>query len=120
MTFRTHRDHFEFLVMPFSLTNAPSTFQSLIYDVLRPFIRKFVLVFFDDILVFSRSWSKHLQHVKQVFQALRDHKLDLKRSKCAFGTGIVVYLGHIISAVGGTMDPAKVEAIEAWPSPRFL
>jgi hypothetical protein len=66
-TFRTHRGHFEFLVMPFRLTNAPSTFQALMNDVLQSFIRKFVLVFFDDILVFSRLWSEHLQHVKFVF-----------------------------------------------------
>jgi hypothetical protein len=66
-TFRTHRGHFEFLVMPFRLTNAPSTFQALMNDVLQSFIRKFVLVFFDDILVFSRLWSEHLQHVKLVF-----------------------------------------------------
>jgi hypothetical protein len=89
-------------------------------EVLRPFIRKFVLVFFDNILVFSRSWSEHLQHVKQVFQALRNHKLALKRSKCSFGAEIVAYLGHIISANGVAMDPTKVEAVEAWPSPRSI
>jgi hypothetical protein len=112
--FHTHRDHFEFLVMPFGLTNAPSTFQSLMNDVLCPFIHKFVLVFFNDILVFSRSWSEHLQHVKQVFQALRDHKLTLKYSKCAFGTKTVAYLSHIISTAGVAMDLAKVEAVKAW------
>jgi hypothetical protein len=119
-TFRTHHDHFEFLVMPFGLTNAPSTFQSLMNDGVLPFIRKFVLVFFDDILVFSRSWSKHLQHVNQVFQALQDHKLALKYSKCAFGTETMVHLGHIISVAGVTIDLAKVEAIEAWLTPRSL
>jgi hypothetical protein len=80
-TFRTHRGHFEFLDMPFGLTNAPSTFQFVMNDVLRPFIQKFVLIFFDDILLFSRSCSEHLQQVKQVFHALRDHKLTLKLSK---------------------------------------
>jgi hypothetical protein len=118
--FRTHHGHFEFLVMPFGLTNAPSTFQALMNDVLWPFLRKFVLVFFDDILVFSRSWYEHLQHVKQVFQALRDHKLALKRAKCSFGTESVAYLGHIISAAGVAMDPSKVEAVAAWPPPRSL
>jgi hypothetical protein len=120
MAFRTHHGHFEFLVMPFGLTNAPSTFQSLMNDVLHPFIRKFVLVFFNDILVFSRSWSEHLQHVKQVFQALCDHKLALKRSKCSFGMNTMMYLGHIISESGVAMDPAKVETVEAWPSPWSL
>jgi hypothetical protein len=84
-----------------------------INEVLRHFIRKFVLVLFDDILVFSMLWSEHLQHVKQVFQTLYDHKLALKRSKCSFGMETVSYLGHIISANGVAMDPAKVKAIEA-------
>jgi hypothetical protein len=106
--------------MPFGLTNAPSTFQALMNDVLRSFIRKFVLVFFDNILVFSRSWSKHLQHVKQVFQALRAHKLSLKKTKCSFGEEKVVYFSHIISAAGVAMDPTKVEAVESWLPPRSL
>jgi hypothetical protein len=89
-------------------------------DVLQPFLRKFVLVFFDDILVFSRSWSEHLQHVKLVFHMLCDNKLALKQARCSFGAEKVAYLGHIISAVGVTMDPSKVEAIEAWPPPRML
>jgi hypothetical protein len=106
--------------MPFGLTNASSTFQALMNDVLRSFIRKFVLVFFDDILVFSRSWSKHLQHVKQVFQALRAHKLSLKKTKCSFGEEKVAYFSHIISAAGVAMDPTKVEAVESWLPPRSL
>jgi hypothetical protein len=81
---------------------------------------KFVLVFFDDILVFSRSRSEHLQHVKLVFQTLRENKLALKQAKCSFGAEKVAYLGHIISAVGVAMDPSKVEAVEAWPLPRML
>jgi hypothetical protein len=106
--------------MPFGLTNVSPTFQALMNDVLWPFLHKFVLVFFDDILVFSRSWSEHLQHVKQVFQALRDHKLTLKRAKCSFGIESVAYLGHIILAAGVAMDPSKVEAVAAWPPPRSL
>jgi hypothetical protein len=89
-------------------------------DVLQSFIRKFVLVFFNDILVFSRSWSEHLQHVKLVFQALRENKLVLKRAKCSFGTEKVAYLCHIISSEGVAMDPSKVEGVEAWPPPRTL
>jgi hypothetical protein len=107
--FRTH------MVMPFGLTNAPSTFRSLMNDILKPFIRQFVLVFFDDILVFSDSWAAHLQHVKQVFEVLQTHKLALKQSKCSFSTTSVAYLGHIISVKGVAMDPDKIAAVEAWP-----
>jgi hypothetical protein len=106
--------------MPFGLTNAPSTFQSLMNGILKPFIRKFVLVFFDDILVFSSSWAEHLHLVKQVFEVLREHKLALKRPKCSFGEESVAYLGHIISEAGIAMDLAKVTAVETWPRPRTL
>ncbi|EMS67843.1 2,3-bisphosphoglycerate-independent phosphoglycerate mutase [Triticum urartu] len=99
--FRTHHGHFEFLVMPFGLANAPATFQALMNDVLRPYLRRFVLVFFDDILIYSATWDEHLQHVAIVFNELRAHHLHLKRSKCSFGTPTVAYLGHVISADGG-------------------
>jgi hypothetical protein len=118
--FRTHRGHYEFLVMPFGLTNAPSTFQSLMNDVLKPFICKFVLVFFDDILIFSNTWTAHLQHVKQVFQMLHEHKMFLKQSKCSFGKESVAYLGHVIATARVAMDPAKIAAVETWPHPRTL
>lgn len=115
--FHTHQGHFEFLVMPFGLTNAPSTFQALMNEVLKDFLRKFVLVFFDDILIYSNLWAEHLQHVKLVFDTLRKHKLFIKRSKCSFGAPSVGYLGHIISGDGVSMDPSKVTAVEAWPRP---
>jgi len=116
-TFRTHEGHFEFLVMPFGLSNAPATFQSLMNTVLRPFLRKFVLVFFDDILIYSPSWSTHLQHLNVVLTALREHQLRLKRSKCSFATTSVQYLGHVISSAGVAMDQDKVAAITSWPQP---
>jgi hypothetical protein len=94
--------------MPFGLTNAPSTFQALMNDILKPFIRQSILVFFDDILIFSSTWAQHLQHVKQVLQVLREHKLVLKRSKCSFGEESVSYLGHVISSAGVAMDPTKI------------
>jgi hypothetical protein len=119
-TFRTHRGHFEFLVMPFGLTNAPSTFQPLMNDVLKPFIQKFVLVFFDDILVFNSAWAAHLQHVREVFTTLRANKLLVKQSKCSFGKTSVTYLGHVISAQGVSMDLDKVVAVEVWPRPRSI
>jgi hypothetical protein len=118
--FRTHEGHFEFLVMPFGLTNAPATFQSLMNTVLRPFLRKFVLVFFDDILIYSPSWSSHLQHINAVLSALRDHQLRLKRAKCSFAQPSVTYLGHVISADGVAMDHDKVAAVTTWPQPRSV
>jgi hypothetical protein len=89
MAFCTHHGHFEFLVMSFGLTNAPATFQALMNDVLHDFIRVFILVFFDDILIFSDSWSSHLQDVRAVLQRLQEHSLAVKRSKCSFGATTV-------------------------------
>ncbi|KAK1683724.1 hypothetical protein QYE76_044572 [Lolium multiflorum] len=116
--FRTHHGHFEFLVMPFGLSNAPATFQALMNDVLSPYLRRFVLVFFDDILIYSASWAEHLQHVAIVFNELRAHRLHLKRSKCSFGTTSVAYLGHVITAEGVAMDADKVAAVATWPTPQ--
>jgi hypothetical protein len=116
-TFRTHEGHYEFLVMPFGLANAPATFQALMNDVLRPYLRRFALVFFDDILIYSSSWAEHLQHLAITLKAIRDHHLHLKRSKCSFGAASVAYLGHIISATGVAMDADKVVAVESWPEP---
>jgi len=115
--FRTHDDLYEFLVMPFGLTNAPATFQALMNDVLRPFLRQFVLVFFDDILINSASWAEHLGHIRAVLSVLREHKLFLKRSKCSFGEPTVAYLRHVISEKGVAMDTSKVQAILDWPLP---
>jgi hypothetical protein len=116
--FRTHDGLYEFLVMPFGLCNAPATFQALMNDVLRPFLRRFVLVCFDDILIFSSSWAEHLGHVRAVFNILQQHRLFVKRSKCVFGAESISDLGHIISAAGVAMDPAKVKAVAEWPRPR--
>jgi hypothetical protein len=113
--FRTHHGHFEFLVMPFELTNAPATFQALMHDILHDFLRGFVLVFFDDILIYSNSWSSHLQHVRVVLQRLREHQLAVKRSKCSFGQMTVAYLGHAISEHNVAMDAEKVAAATRGP-----
>jgi hypothetical protein len=118
--FHTHQELFEFLVMPFSLTNAPATFQTLMNDVLWPFLWQFILVFFDDILIYSPSWSEHLHHVNLVLAKLQEHQLAVKKSKCSFSTREVVYLGHVISATGVTVDDHKVCTILDWPMPESV
>ncbi|XP_044981217.1 uncharacterized protein LOC123448421 [Hordeum vulgare subsp. vulgare] len=118
--FRTHDDLFEFVVMAFGLTNAPTTFQVLMNDVLCPYLRRFVLVFFDDILIYCSSWSDHLGHVKLVLEAMHTHQLFLKRLKCSFGEETMAYLGHVISAAGVAMDRDKVLAVVDWPVSRII
>jgi hypothetical protein len=111
IAFQTHHGHFEFLVMPFGLSNAPATFQALMNLVLRPFFRRCVLVFFDDILVYSTSWTEHLQHLRAILEVLRTHGLHVKHSKCTFATTSVAYLGHVISTEGVAMDGDKMEVV---------
>jgi hypothetical protein len=111
-TFRTHEGHYEFLVMPFGLCNAPSTFQSLMNYVFCPFLRHFVLVFFDDILIYSKTWTDHLTHVDQVLHLLSQYQLFLKQSKCAFGASKVEYLGHLVGKDGVRVDLKKIEAMQ--------
>ena len=106
-----------FLVMPFGLTNAPSTFQSLMNSIFKKFLRKLVLVFFDDILIYSKTWEEHLQHVDQALQLLEDHQLY---ARCAFGPKEVEYLGHIVSHEGVKVDPNKIMAIMEWPIPKTI
>ena len=106
--------------MPFVLTNALATFKCAMDSILAPFLRKFVMVFIDDILVFSSTWEDHLAHIKMVLQTLRDHQFFLKRSKCVFGRNELIYLGHIISHKGVTIDPNKRTTTEKWLVPQLV
>ena len=114
-TFRTHEGHYEFLVMPFGLCNVPSTFQSFRDEAFRPHLRKLVLVFFDDILIYSSDMTINLGHLELVFRLLQEHRLYVNKKKCDFGKTRMTYLGHIISIVGVYMDPQKVQAMLQCP-----
>ncbi|XP_015940693.1 uncharacterized protein LOC107466221 [Arachis duranensis] len=115
--FRTHQGLYEWLVMSFGLTNAPTTFQHLMNDVFRPHLWKFVLVFFDDILVYSSSWALHLQHLEMVLKILQRECLFAKLSKCLFGMVEIDYLGHTISRNGVHMKQAKVKGYATLAAP---
>ncbi|XP_050942184.1 transposon Tf2-1 polyprotein isoform X1 [Cucumis melo] len=115
--FRTHEGHYEFLVMPFGLTNAPSTFQALMNQVFKPYLRRFVLVFFDDILVYSQGMEEHLQHLEVVLGLLQEKELYVNMEKCSFAKPRISYLGHFISEQGIEADPEKIRAVSEWPTP---
>ena len=111
IAFRTHQGLYEFTVMPFGLTNAPAIFQALMNQLFLPYLRKFILVFFDDILVYSPTIEEHLMHLRTTFEILKSHQLYVKLSKCTFVAKEVEYLGHIICGEGVRTDPKKVEAM---------
>ncbi|CAJ0950051.1 unnamed protein product, partial [Ranitomeya imitator] len=115
--FNTPEGHFEYLVMPFGLSNAPSVFQSFMHDIFREYLDKFLIVFLDDILVFSDDWESHVKQVRMVFQVLRANSLFVKGSKCLFGVQKVSFLGFIFSPSTVEMDPVKVQAIHDWTQP---
>src|SRR4051812_20067122 len=106
--------------MPFGLTNAPTTFQALVQDILHPLLNKSVIVYIDNILIFSKNDTEHLEHICQVLALLHQHKLYGKISKCKFFKPSISYLGHIISNQGIATNPEKIETIQAWPIPKSL
>ena len=110
--FRTRYGHYEFVVMPFGLTNAPAAFMDMMNRVFDGFLDRFVIVFIDDILIYSRSKEEHEEHLRLVLQTLKEHQLYAKFSKCEFWLDQVAFLGHVISKDGVMVDPTKVEAVK--------
>ncbi|GJY08692.1 putative nucleotidyltransferase, ribonuclease H [Tanacetum coccineum] len=116
--FRTRYGHFEFTVMPFGLTNAPAVFMDLMNRVCRPYLDKFVIVFIDDILIYSKTQEEHVEHLRLVLELLKKEKLYAKFSKCEFWLREVQFLGHVINGNGIHVDPSKIETVKNWKAPR--
>ncbi|GJU15650.1 putative reverse transcriptase domain-containing protein [Tanacetum coccineum] len=118
--FRTRYGHFEFQVIPFGLTNEPAVFMDLMNRVCKPYLDKFVIVFIDDILVYSKDEEEHGNHLKIILELLKKERLYAKFSKCDFWLDLVQFLGHVIDRSGVHVDPAKIEAIKSWAAPMTL
>ncbi|GJX94969.1 putative reverse transcriptase domain-containing protein [Tanacetum coccineum] len=118
MAFRTQYGHCEFQVMPFGLTNAPAVFMDLMNRVCKPYLDKFVIVFIDDILIYSKNKKEHEEHLKAILELLKKEELYAKFSKCEFWIPKVQFLGHVIDSQGIHVDPAKIESIKDWASPK--
>jgi hypothetical protein len=117
-TFRKRYGHYEFFVVPFGLTNEPDILMYLMNSVLIKYLDKFVLVFLDDILVYSNYREEHEEHIRMVLQVLREHQIYSKLNKCDFFKKEIQYLDHVISSEGVTIDPAKIKEIMDWPATR--
>ena len=119
-TFLTRYGHYEFLVLLFGLTNAPATFMTLMNDIFHEYLDEFVVVYLDDILIYSKTKEDHLKHLRKVLSKLREHRLYAKLKKCELFKNKVEYLGHYISGEGIAVDERKVEVIKKWPNPTNL
>ena len=120
MAFMTRYGHYEFLVMPFRLMNAPATFMGLMNKVFPQYLDRFVIIFIDDILVYSKSKEEHGRHLTLVLRKLREHRLYAKFSKCQFWLKEVAFLGHVISAQGIQVHSQKIAVVENWEQPRTV
>ncbi|GKD53267.1 putative reverse transcriptase domain-containing protein, partial [Tanacetum coccineum] len=118
--FRTRYGHFKFTVMPFGLTNAPAVFMDIRNRVWKPYLDKFVNVFIDDILIYSKSKEEHEVHLRLVLELLKKEKLYAKFSKCGFLLQEVHFLSHVVNQNGIHMDPSKIEAVKNWKAPTTL
>ena len=119
-TFRTRYGHYEFVVMPFGLTNAPAVFMCLMNNVMHKYLDKFVVIFIDDILIYSKSEEEHKEHLKIVLQELREHQLYAKFRKCDFFKDKIQYLSHVVTKEGIFVDLQKIKEIEEWAVTKYV
>jgi len=119
-TFRTRYGHYEYTLMPFGVTNAPGVFMEYMNRIFHTYLDRFVVVFIDDILIYSKSEKEHVEHLRIVLQVLKEKKLYAKLSKCEFWLEEVSFLGHIISGIGIVVDPSKVDAVSQWDTPKSV
>jgi hypothetical protein len=116
--FTTRFGNYEWLVLPFGLTNAPATFQRVMNDAFQEFLDVFVIIYLDDILIYSKTWEDHQRHVRLICDKLRGNQLFCKSSKCEFGLTSIEFIGHVVSHNNIHMDPAKIKAVKNWPEPK--